>query len=470
MTSTQAKRSWLEQRKDAPSERSSREWSQVDPRIRAQSFFSARVADARILAKLREVSDRFSRNEIDQATAQAEISRFLVSEGYDPRNAAISNLASTARINLILRQNAAMAAAVGRYAADTEPENLERWPYWKYHARGDDRTRGSHAAYDGKIFRKTDPIWHRIFPPWEFNCRCWVEEVDEEEAEESGGVSESGDELPPVPESGFEFDPAHAFTEFDLNAIDDAAMRDAVREELELELGDQVVQGKNYAMLVEPHAGYQNYSEIGLERCREWENLSEPPPAVAAEDARAMLEKGFPVQAGDGDKLTMGQTVLDHWEVEKQKNPLDVDGRLKKLNMAVDTVEKPAEVWQQDSQKAYVKLYKKPTGGKIGCTVFVQDDGVVKTYFPKDANGLDKCRKGISCISFNRKLKTGEPVEVAKLREINRNLVEVRGRLQKLLREAEKKKMPPETIEKIRSLLRESVPMKYFPGKVGKED
>ena len=84
--------------------------------------------------------------------------------------------------------------------------------------------------------------------------------------------------------------------------------------------------------------------------------------------------------------------------------------------------------------------------------------------------GLDKCRKGISCISFNRKLKTGEPVEVAKLREINRNLVEVRGRLQKLLREAEKKKMPPETIEKIRSLLRESVPMKYFPGKVGKED
>ena len=142
MTSTQAKRSWLEQRRNAPSERSSREWSQVDPRIRAQSFFSARVADARILEKLRAVSDRFSRNEIDQATAQAEISRFLVSEGYDPRNAAISNLASTARINLILQQNAAMAAAVGRYAADTEPENLERWPYWKYHARGDDRTRG----------------------------------------------------------------------------------------------------------------------------------------------------------------------------------------------------------------------------------------------------------------------------------------------------------------------------------------
>lgn len=233
MTSTQAKRRWLEQRKDAPSERSSREWSQVDPRIRAQSFFSARVVDARILAKLREVSDPFSRNEIDQATAQAEISSFLVSEGFDPRNAAISNLASTARINLILRQNAAMAAAVGRYAADTEPENLERWPYWKYHARGDDRTRGSHAAYDGKIFRKTDPIWHRIFPPWEFNCRCWVEEVDEEEAEESGGVSESGDELPPVPESGFEFDPADAFRTGDMSSLGEPAARQDVYREMD---------------------------------------------------------------------------------------------------------------------------------------------------------------------------------------------------------------------------------------------
>lgn len=470
MTSTQAKRSWLEQRKDAPSERGSREWSREDPRIRAQSFFSARVADARILAKLREVSDRFSRNEIDQATAQAEISRFLVSEGYDPRNAAISNLASTARINLILRQNAAMAAAVGRYAADTEPENLERWPYWKYHARGDDRTRGSHAAYDGKIFRKTDPIWHRIFPPWEFNCRCWVEEVDEEEAEESGGVSESGDELPPVPESGFEFDPAHAFTEFDLNTIDDAAMRDAVREELELELGDQVILEKPYAMLVEPHVGYQNYSEIGLERCREWKNLPEPPSAIQPEEARERLEKGYPVEAGDGEEVTFGQSVLDHWEIEKNKTSADINGRLSKLDTAIATVKEPFEVWQQDTQKAYIKLFEKPTGGKTGCAVFVQADGTVKTYFPKDANGLDKCRKGILCISFNRKPATGEPAEVEKLLEINRNLVEVRAKLQKLLREAEEKKMPPETVEKIRDLLRQAVSMKYLPGKVDKEN
>ena len=233
MGSNQARREWLAGRVPVPSARSSAEWAQVPAHLRAHAFFSARVAEKRILERIKSVSDRFSRNEIDFGTAQAEISRFLVSEGYDAENPAISNLASTARINLILRQNAAMAAAVGRYSADMEPESLERWPFWKYHARGDDRTRSSHAAYDGKIYRKTDPIWHRIFPPWEFNCRCWVEEVDEEEAEADGGAEESSGELPPVPESGFEFDPADAFRTGDMSSLAEPAARQDVYREMD---------------------------------------------------------------------------------------------------------------------------------------------------------------------------------------------------------------------------------------------
>lgn len=206
MGSSQARREWLAGRVPVPSARSSAEWAQVPAHLRAHAFFSARVAEKRILERIKSVSDRFSRNEIDFGTAQAEISRFLVSEGYDAENPAISNLASTARINLILRQNAAMAAAVGRYSADMEPESLERWPFWKYHARGDDRTRSSHAAYDGKIYRKTDPIWKWIFPPSDWGCHCWVEEVDEEEAAEAGGVCDGRDFPFSAPASGYAFD------------------------------------------------------------------------------------------------------------------------------------------------------------------------------------------------------------------------------------------------------------------------
>lgn len=199
---------WLSKRRNLPNDfHSYREFADAVPAaIRAKCFVVIGVSEPHILSKIREVSDRFSRNEIDFGTAQAEISRFLVSEGYDAENPAISNLASTARINLILRQNAAMAAAVGRYSADMEPESLERWPFWKYHARGDDRTRSSHAAYDGKIYRKTDPIWKWIFPPSDWSCHCWVEEVDEEEAAEAGGVCDGRDFPFSAPASCYAFD------------------------------------------------------------------------------------------------------------------------------------------------------------------------------------------------------------------------------------------------------------------------
>ena len=467
---------WLARRREHPSARSSREWSLVDPRIRAQTFFSARVAEARILSKIREISDQYSSGQMTLNTARSRLREWLASPeggGYDLKNTALSNLASTARINLILRQNALMAAAVGQYEEETRSDNLELWPYWRYvhDKNGRSKTpRDDHRALDGKIFRKDDPIWHQIFPPRGFNCRCGVEQVDEEAAEEAGGVQNGSGIQVPAGTDGFQFDPIDAFADIDLSRIEAPDLRNAAREELELELGDQVTQSSTFQMRVEPHAGYQSYTDVGLDRSREWQNLPEPPPAIQPEEARARLEKGFSVQAGDGEEVTLGQSVLDHWEIEKNKGVADIKGRLARLDMAIATVENPVEVWQQDTQKAYVKLFEKPTGGKTGCAVFVRPDGKARTYFPKDPNGLDKCRKGISCISFIRQPETGEPAEVAKLREINRNLVEVRARLQKLLREAEARNMPPETIEKIRDLLRQAVPMKYFPGKSGKED
>jgi len=43
------------------------------------------------------------------------------------------------------------------------------FPYWQYSAVNDTRTRPSHRALHGKIFRTGD---YRFFPPIGFNCRC----------------------------------------------------------------------------------------------------------------------------------------------------------------------------------------------------------------------------------------------------------------------------------------------------------
>ena len=87
-------------------------------------------------------------------------------------------MAKTARLNLILDQNARMAAAVGRWQVAMDKDVMERFPYWRYIAGPNPRD--SHKVLDGLILRKDDPFWASHFPPWEFNCNCDLEEVDEE--------------------------------------------------------------------------------------------------------------------------------------------------------------------------------------------------------------------------------------------------------------------------------------------------
>ena len=184
----------------------------VPAKIRAHCFFSARVADYRTLEKIREMSDAFSSGRLNQSEARHKLRSWMKENGLDDGTASIKNLASTARIDLILKQNKRMAVAVGKYAQDRDPAVEERFPSWKYHCGRNPRD--SHKALDGKVFRKNDPIWRKIFPPWEFNCNCWVENCDEDPLPESQSKKLTPQE---PPESGFEFDPSEAFEDYRLD-------------------------------------------------------------------------------------------------------------------------------------------------------------------------------------------------------------------------------------------------------------
>jgi uncharacterized protein with gpF-like domain len=47
-------------------------------------------------------------------------------------------------------------------------------PYWMYRTAGDDRVRPAHAALDGFAAKASDVVWHRLYPPCGYNCRCTV--------------------------------------------------------------------------------------------------------------------------------------------------------------------------------------------------------------------------------------------------------------------------------------------------------
>lgn len=229
---------WLANRVNMPTVRDSSGLSAVPQNIRAHAFFSARVAEARILERLRDVSDAYSRGEINKAEAIGSLKKYLVSEGYmagDRRNppppginpaawaaaGRLDNLASTSRLDLILEQNASMAYSVRTYDEGMSERAMRRKPYWQYvHALNGTpaKARADHSALNGKIFAKTDPIWRSIFPPNGFRCHCGVREVSAEEAGRLG-VSTPDDigAMPPPPD--FTFDPLDAFSGADISGL-----------------------------------------------------------------------------------------------------------------------------------------------------------------------------------------------------------------------------------------------------------
>lgn len=233
-----AAREYLAKRLNMPTDMSSRVIAtEIPAQVRAHCFFSARVAEGHVLDRLRDVSDAYGRGDIDLATAREKFKRWYDREKPGKRfedGETLGNIASTMRLDLVMRQNAAMAAAVGRYQVSRDPDIEERWPCWRYITGPNPRP--SHAELDGKVFLKSDPIWHRIYPPWDFNCNCDVE--DAELPERGPDTVRDGDVA--KPETGFAFDPAEAFNCFDPDLIHDPKLREQTANDMLARFGKEL--------------------------------------------------------------------------------------------------------------------------------------------------------------------------------------------------------------------------------------
>ena len=120
--------------------------------------------------------------------------------------------AARAKAEMQLRIHGFQAYAVARHQQQMETADI--FPYWKYVTVGDSRVRAAHAALDGKVLRADDPWWQTHYPPWDWGCRCIVEQLDEEDAE-AAGISTHA-EMPTPQRSGtFMFDPTNAAIDID---------------------------------------------------------------------------------------------------------------------------------------------------------------------------------------------------------------------------------------------------------------
>ena len=194
--------------------------------ILRRSVFSARMASARYLARIREVCAQVSEGSINQATARARLLEILSQMGHSPLDdGGLTNPASIRRLNLIVDTQRQMAASVAKLNEETQT-TLEQWPAWRLtrmEGRGVPRpdwakrwqAAGDACGWEGAlpnsgiypdwnmVALKSSPIWRDLgngaggfrdtlgntFPPFAFGSGLDWEDVDAEECSVLGLTS-----------------------------------------------------------------------------------------------------------------------------------------------------------------------------------------------------------------------------------------------------------------------------------------
>lgn len=155
-------------------------WQEQLDAAHARAFTVAKLARIDVLQDIRtaleaalksgQTLEEFKKNLVPTLQAKGWWGRQIIVDSKG--GAEVAKLGSPSRLATIYRTNMQSAYMAGRYQEMAAA--VESHPYWEYVAVMDARTRPSHAAMNGRVFRHDDGIWDVAWPPCGFNCRCRV--------------------------------------------------------------------------------------------------------------------------------------------------------------------------------------------------------------------------------------------------------------------------------------------------------
>ena len=166
--------------------------------LKARAFVVTGLEDLRAVQEIRDAIAELPRGAAWE-DVKAQVVEKLEEGGF-------SQAAADYRATLLLRHHGFAAYAQENYRELREMQDV--FPYWKYQSMGDEKVRSSHAALDGLILPADDPFWKDHFPPWEWNCRCMVVGVTEEEYGSAKTVGSFDATDPDAKAAGWKLTPA----------------------------------------------------------------------------------------------------------------------------------------------------------------------------------------------------------------------------------------------------------------------
>lgn len=155
------------------------DWQDTWQEAHAKAFTVAKAMRLDVLQDIRSEVQKALDDGITFQQFKKELEPRLKAKGWwgkvmvgDETGAQTVQLGSPYRLKNIYRTNLQSSYMAGQYRAQIE--NADNEPYWMYNAILDSKTRPSHRALHGKVFRWDDSIWNSIYPPNDWGCRCSV--------------------------------------------------------------------------------------------------------------------------------------------------------------------------------------------------------------------------------------------------------------------------------------------------------
>lgn len=172
-------------------------WAEMLDEAHARAFTVAKAMRLDVLRDIRTgILDALTTGKT-LGQFEAELTPLLQAKGWWGKQIVVDSqgqaqqvqLGSPHRLKTIYQTNLQSAYMAGRMQAQMAAPSCI---YLMYVAVMDGHTRVSHAALDGKIWRKDDPVWASIYPPNGYNCRCRTRGLTQGQLKREGlTVSES---------------------------------------------------------------------------------------------------------------------------------------------------------------------------------------------------------------------------------------------------------------------------------------
>jgi SPP1 gp7 family putative phage head morphogenesis protein len=332
-----------------------------------------------------------------------------------------AQLGSNRRLRTIYQTNVQTAYMAGRYQRYLA--NAAARPFWRYVATMDSRTRPTHAALNGKVWRFDDPIWSIIWPPNGWGCRCRVMALDQAEFDKLGVPLEDGSQMMTTkevavnkagdtvtvrgvrytdggkdkvfwPDPGWDYNPGAAWAQHDPKAFAGEALGvGAVTEPAR--------------KMVKAMAGLKTWKDYGRPdlRAPELPRLPEPDLLPVAPSREAAAELMTNVLIGAGQSYRLVTTPVEDVVIRAELLPHLVEkldnARERYANFVLPTLQTPLEVWATPYddgtlRKRYIALFE----GRNDLLVVVREarDGSLfwELYnaMQSDTKRLNKLREG----------------------------------------------------------------------------